>query len=83
MKPILRFGENIPTKTRYKCNAAYYTFVALDSNGRPKPSPELLETAEEKDRYEGALKRREMRLVLAGRLDPNKATDLKTLFSNQ
>ena len=78
------WAENIPTKPRYKCNAAYYTFVALDSNGRPKSSPELLpESAEEKDRYEGALKRREMRLVLAGRLDPNKATDLKTLFSNQ
>ena len=78
------WAENIPTKTRYKCNAAYYTFVALDSNGRPKVSPELLpETSEEKDRFEGALKRREMRLVLAGRLDPNKATDLKTLFSNQ
>lgn len=78
------WAENIPTKTRYKCNTAYYTFVALDSNGRPKSSPELLpESAEEKDRYEGALKRREMRLVLAGRLDPNKATDLKTLFSNQ
>ena len=37
------WAENIPTKTRYKCNAAYYTFVALDSNGRPKSSPELLQ----------------------------------------
>ena len=76
------WAENLPSQTRYKCNEAFYTFVALDSNGRPKQAPSIIcETAEEKSRYEGALKRRELRLVLAGRLKPHEAGELKTMFS--
>jgi acyl-CoA hydrolase len=71
-------AENLPTRNHYKCNTAYYTFVALDSNGKPKPViPIMPETEEEIRQYESALRRRELRLVLAGRM---KACDAKELL---
>ncbi len=75
------WAENLPSQTRYRCNEAYYTFVALDSNGRPrKVNPLLPETEEEKKQFESALRRRELRLVLAGRLKPADAKELKAMF---
>lgn len=75
------WAENLPTMTRYKCNEAYYTFVALDSNGKPrKATPVLPQTEIEHQRYEAALRRRELRLVLAGRLKPSEATELRKIF---
>ncbi|MCW3127018.1 MAG: putative acyl-CoA thioester hydrolase [Bacteroidetes bacterium] len=77
------WAENLPTETRYRCNEAFYTFVALDSNGKPKKSNELIpETEVEKKHYEGALRRRQLRLVLAGRMKPDDATELKSLFTD-
>lgn len=75
------WAENLPTQTRYRCNEAYYTFVSLDSNGRPKKST-LLEpiTDEEKKQFDGALGRRELRLVLAGRMKPDEAKQLKAIM---
>ena len=76
------WAEHLPSQTRYKCNEAFYTFVSLDNNGHPKPAPELIpETEEENLLFEGALKRRDLRLVLAGRMKANEAKELKTLFS--
>ncbi len=75
------WAENLPTKTRYKCNEAYYTFVALDSNSKPKVcDPITPETEEEITQYNSAQRRREMRLVLAGKLKPEDAKELKTIF---
>lgn len=74
-------GEDIPTQFRYLSNEAYMTFVALDPNGKPRRIPELIpETEEEIRRYEGALRRRQLRLVLSGRMKPEEATELKKLF---
>ncbi|HRN94510.1 MAG TPA: acyl-CoA thioesterase [Chitinophagales bacterium] len=76
------WAENLPSHTRYRSNEAYYTFVALDSNGRPrKSSPVEPQSEEEMKFYESALRRRELRLVLAGRMKPNEAQELKSLFS--
>jgi acyl-CoA hydrolase len=76
------WAENLPTQTRYRCNEAYYTFVALDSNGKPKKvNPLQAETDEEVKQYEGAKRRRELRLVLAGRMKASEAHELKELFS--
>lgn len=76
------WAENLPTRERYKCNTAYYTFVALDSNGKSKKVPEVVpETAEEKEKFESALRRRELRLILAGRIKPKDASELKKLFA--
>lgn len=75
------WAENLPSQTRYKCNEAYYTFVALDSNGKPrKVTPLIPETEDEKKMYNSALARRELRLFLAGRLKINDSHELKKLF---
>jgi hypothetical protein len=64
-----------------KSNEAYYTFVALDEFGKPVVAPELIpETDEEKLMFEGALLRRQLRLILSGRMEPNDATEIKALF---
>lgn len=76
-------AENLPSKTHYKCNTAYYTFVALDSNGKPKVVPQVSpESSEEQEMYEGAMRRRELRLVLAGRMKPAEAKEIQMLFAN-
>lgn len=74
-------AENLPTQTNYKCNDAYYTFVALDSNGKPtKVAPLIPESDEEKKQHESAMRRRELRLVLAGKMKPSDAPELSEIF---
>jgi acyl-CoA hydrolase len=69
------------TGEKVKCNSAIYTFVALDRNGKPVPVPPVLPvTDEEKVRYDGALRRRQLRLILAGKMKPEEANELKALF---
>ncbi len=66
---------------KIKCNEAIYTFVAVDQIGSPIEVPELLpETEQEKERYAGALRRRQLSLILAGKMKPADATELKALF---
>jgi acyl-CoA hydrolase len=75
------FVEDPVTGERKKSNEAIYTFVAIDQNGSPLPVPELVpETDEEKSRYDSALRRRQLALILAGRLKPDDATELRSLF---
>jgi acyl-CoA hydrolase len=75
------WAENIPSGSREKSNEAYYTFVALDQDGKTVVVPELLpETAAEIDLFDGALRRRQLRLVLAGKMLPHDAKELKALF---
>ena len=75
------WAENLPTQEKYQCNTAYYTFVALDSNGKPKKIPQVEpESKEEKEKFNSALRRRELRLILAGRIKPKDANELKKLF---
>lgn len=64
-----------------KCNEAIYTFVAIDQLGGPIQVPELIpETEEEVKRYEGALLRKQLSLILADKMNPSDATELKALF---
>lgn len=65
-----------------RSNSAYYTFVALDQeNGKPVPVPPIIPVTEiEQQRFDAAPRRREMRLILAGRLRPENATEIKALF---
>lgn len=75
------WGEDIVQQFRYKSNEAYYTFVALDPNGRPKPVAHLKsETPKELELYESALRRRQIRLILGGKMKPEEASELKALF---
>ena len=73
--------ENYQTGKKKKCNEAIYIFVAVDQIGNPINVPELIpETEEEKTRYEGALRRKQLSLILAGKMKPEDATELKALF---
>jgi len=75
------WAENIPSGSKIKSNEAYYTFVALDQNGRTIPVPELVpETKEDITLFDGALRRRQLRLILGGKMKPDDATELKALF---
>lgn len=75
------WGEDLMKNEKYESNNAYFTFVCIDEDGKPTLAPELiLETEEEKQLYEGAMRRRQLRLMLAGKLKPDDATELKMLF---
>jgi len=76
--------EDRVTGEKLKCNEAIYTFVAVDQLGNPISIPELVpETEEEKKRYAGALRRRQLSLILAGKMKPEEATELKALFAGK
>ena len=75
------WGEDFTQQYKYKSNEAYYTFVALDPNRRPRTVPQVVpETDEDQKIYEGALRRRQVRLILGGKMKPDDAVELKALF---
>src|SRR5215203_1683591 len=75
------WGEDHTQQFRYKSNEAYYTFVALDPNRKPKLVPQLRpETEDEQKLFESALRRRQIRLILGGKMKPDDASELKALF---
>lgn len=75
------WGEDMLHQYRYKSNEAYYTFVSLDPHGKPRAVPGLItETEEERRLFEGALRRRQLRLILGGKMNPDDAPELKALF---
>ena len=74
-------SENIPGGKSEITNRAFFTFVAVDQSGRPIDVPEVTpETEEEKELYAGALRRRQLRLVLAKRMKPEDAKELRTFL---
>jgi acyl-CoA hydrolase len=75
------WGEDALQQFRYKSNEAYFTFVSLDPNGKPRSVPPLIaESEEEQKLFEGALRRRQLRLILGGKMKPADAQELKALF---
>lgn len=73
--------EDRESGTKTKANEAIYTFVAVDETGRPVEVPAIIpETELEQQRFDAALRRKQLSLVLAGKLKPNEATELKALF---
>lgn len=73
--------EDRESGIRTKANEAIYTFVAVDETGNPVPVPGIdPQTDEEKSRFDAALRRKQLSLVLAGKMKPNDATELKALF---
>lgn len=73
--------EDNMRQKKVKCNEAIYTFVAVDQLGNPIQVPELIpESEEEQQRFAGALRRRQLSLILAGKMQPADATELKALF---
>lgn len=77
-------AENIPSGNQYATHKAFFTFVAVDQAGNPINVPELVpETKEEETLFEGALRRRQLRLILSGRISPDDAPELKSIFVHQ
>lgn len=75
------WGEDTLHQYKYESNEAYFTFVALDPNNKPRPVPPVIpETEEEIKLYDGALRRRQLRLILSGKMKPDDAAELKALF---
>jgi acyl-CoA hydrolase len=76
------WGEDNLHQYSYESNEAYFTFVALDPNNKPRPVPPVIpETEAEKLLFEGALRRRQVRLILSGKMKPDDASELKALFT--
>jgi len=73
--------EDRESGERQKANEAIYTFVAVDETGTPiEIAPVIPETEEEKKRFDAALRRKQLSLVLAGKMQAADATELKALF---
>ena len=73
--------EDRQSGQRTKVNEGIYTFVAVDETGKPVKVPQIIpETELEKERYDGALRRKQLSLILAGKMQPSEATELKALF---
>lgn len=75
-------AEDIPAGKKIMTHRAFFTFVAVDHTSTPVRVSELIaETPEEIELYEGALRRRQLRLVLAKRMKPEDAVELKSIFN--
>ncbi len=73
--------EDRQSGERSKANEAIFTFVAVDEQGHPVQVPEITpETPLEQERFAAALRRRQLSLVLAGKLKAHDATELKAIF---
>ncbi|MEQ8629378.1 acyl-CoA thioesterase [Ekhidna sp.] len=74
-------AEDIPADKKVHTNRAFFTFVAVDQSGKPIDIPQLEpETEFEKELYDGALRRRQLRLVLGKRMKPSEAKELRSIF---
>jgi acyl-CoA hydrolase len=75
------WAHNMPSGSRVKSNEAYYTMVSVQDDGTALRIPPVIPvTEEESELYNGALRRRQLRLILGGKMKPDEATELKALF---
>ncbi len=73
--------EDRKSGSKTKANEAIYTFVAVDDTGKPIAVPSVKPVSNlEKERFDAALRRKQLSLVLAGKMKPDEATELKALF---
>lgn len=76
------WGEDALLQARYKSNEAFFTFVAIDEKGKAFPVPQIVpQDAEEIRLFDGALRRRQVRLILGGKMKPEEADELKAIFT--
>jgi len=78
------FTSDIKGQNPRRCNHAYFTFVALDDERKtPIEVPQVLPlSSEEQSLYESAARRREIRLILSGRIKPKDATEIRRFFAD-
>ena len=78
---VVVHAENVPAGTKVKSNEAFFTFVAVDQLGNPISVTELIPESEDEFKlFNGALRRRQLRLILAGKMKPEDANELKAIF---
>ena len=77
------FASNLKGMQPRRCNHAYFTFVALDDERKnPIPVPPVLPLSnEEQNLYDSAARRRELRLILSGRIKAKDATEVRKFFA--
>ncbi|MDH7446418.1 acyl-CoA thioesterase [Aquimarina sp. 2201CG14-23] len=74
--------EDRQSGDKTRANEAIYTFVAVNESGAPVSVPQIKpETELEQQRFDAALRRKQLSLVLAGKMKPDDATELKALFT--
>lgn len=75
--------EDRASGDRTKTMEAIYTFVAVDTKGIPVEVPPIVPQTElEQQRFDAALRRKQLSLVLAGKMKPSDASELKALFTS-
>ena len=73
--------DNPITKEKIHTNEGIYTFVAVDKNNHPVVIPELIPQSDvEKARFDAALRRKELSLILSGKMKAQDSIELKKLF---
>lgn len=79
------FAANIKGQEPRRSNHAYFTFVALDDEKKCpiRVMPVIPLTEIEQQRYDSASRRRELRLLLSGRMKPQDAIEIKTFFETK
>jgi len=78
------FAADVKGGNPRRCNHAYYTFVALDAlNGKPQAAPPVIPLTEiEQQRYDSAPRRREVRLILSGRMKLEQSKEIRSFFEH-
>lgn len=78
------FANDIKGQHPRRCNHAYFTFVAVDDSKKtPVEVPPVLPlSSEEQNLYDGAARRRELRLILSGRIKAKDATEIRKYFAD-
>lgn len=75
------WAEDLTTRFKCKCNDAFYSFVALDPNGKPTRVPGIdPKTKEEKAYFENALIRKQLKLLTANKKKLKNLPELKEQF---
>ena len=76
------YADSIKGGKARRCNNAYFTFVAVDEKTmKPCNIPAVVPlTKDEQNQFDSAKRRRELRLILSGRMKPTDAADLRSIF---
>lgn len=73
--------DDVINNRKIHTNEGIYTFVAVDEYNKPVPIPQVEpETELEKERFAAAFRRKELSLILSGRMKPLESVELKKLF---
>lgn len=78
------YRSDIKGQIKEKTNSAFLSFVAINEETmKPTKVPALIpETEEEQRLFEGASRRREIRLILSERIKPEEAKEVRLFFGS-